>query len=1159
VAAPAVAVSVATEQAVTGSDDELILPSRYSLYHSRFCHQGVEKTRAVSNLYKLKIHIKQKALKRLCRHCLNGSGRRTRIHTKNASTRSYKPATRFGERLHVDLSAPVTAKQVNKRRYRIPTTGGNIYALVIIDEYTSYTWLYLLPYKSCAANRIKELVLLLAASEGVAVGEIHSDGGTEFINKELETLSHTSGFRLTYTTTDTPQHNSYAERQIGKVFAGIRSVLSESGAPLGLWGEAALFVVYVLNRTPLNKLGGKTPYHKAREREPDISKIRVFGCDVSVRRPGHQHSTLDMLFADGIYLGVNEAQNAYNILVPGTRTYVVSRDVRFNESSFTLIRKYHTEHSPVSSRYLFNAGPGEHEQELTLVTAPAVQPDTVPVSMGNVEDTSGDTELTNNVSDPEANDDSFGPPQVVTEGTAHEYHDESNPNDHGYVDPPEYHTSESEDEADSALTSSSSSSDFSPYPTGTVADTGAHNVRTSTDIISYPNDTSVQVHLPTVPPPVVTRSGRTVKAVKQYGRPDEGDYLMSMEVIPFTHASLSSDMRLQSLKVIGKLEGKLAVADPATYSQAMKRGDAPEWRRALLEEMRSLRDNGAWVLVPPPSKDQRATIMRGKWVFKTKCDANGRVVRYKCRFVCKGFMQIYGVDYFDTYAPVAAFKSIKLILCIAAIRDLECKQYDVETAFLNAEMDVPVYVHQPEGFVDKEHPHHVCLLKRALYGLKQAPLLWYEELYSTMVAIGYTRSIVDLCIFYKIGTIKLPSGNTQSSTTVSIFILVSVYVDDIVVAYSRDSKDQWLHDVDELANKYKMKDLGDINWILNMAVTRDRTKRSITLSQEPYINSMLDKFKMTQCKPAKTPTLQKDLNLPLDGTEAVQLALEGPEHEQYRSIIGSLMYAANATRIDIAFTVGALARHLAKPFRHHYTAAMHVLRYLAGTKTYCMQFKPDGVSGVSGDLTSDKVLLGYSDANWANDIAKRKSTTGAIVMYHGNPISWVSKMQDCVAQSTAEAEYIALSVCVKEILWYRKWLHDVLGEDVCDIPTMVDNQPAISIASNTSASSPVTKHISIRYNFVKEEVRVGTIALHYCSTQHQLADILTKGLDTTLHQSFTKQLLLSTAPSVTNIGKSSAPALSNYTVTFDNQWEHQSGHCSNYRQCNHEQQNGKCK
>ncbi len=182
-------------------------------------------------------------------------------------------------------------------------------------------------------------------------------------------------------------------------------------------------------------------------------------------------------------------------------------------------------------------------------------------------------------------------------------------------------------------------------------------------------------------------------------------------------------------------------------------------------------------------------------------------------------------------------------------------------------------------------------------------------------------------------------------------------------------------------------------------------------------------------------------------------------------------------------------------------------------------------------------------------------------MYNGNPISWVSKMQDCVAQSTAEAEYIALSACVKEVLWYRKWLHDVLGEDVSGIPTMVDNQPAIAIASNTSASSPVTKHISIRYNFVKEEVRYGTIALQYCNTQLQLADILTKGLDTTLHQSFTKRLLLSTAPSVAQSEKASKSidnAKSNYTVTFDNNLNQRTRYCDRYPQCNHKQQNGNC-
>ena len=359
--------------------------------------------------------------------------------------------------------------------------------------------------------------------------------------------------------------------------------------------------------------------------------------------------------------------------------------------------------------------------------------------------------------------------------------------------------------------------------------------------------------------------------------------------------------------------------EPKQYRDAIRSPEVVEWKKAMKDEMDSMERLGVWKIV---SRPKGASTLKGRWVYKNKLGDNNQLIRRKARFVAKGYEQIYGRDFFETHSPVAKMKSIKLILSLVAHLDLELYQIDFDTAFLNADVEEDIYMEQPEGF-HTGSTDMVCKLIKSIYGLKQASRNWNLEIDSFMKTIGYTPLISDSCVYLK---------QTQSDR----FILLSLYVDDTIVACDTKDKSVWESDKKAIAAQYAIKDLGECEWILNMKVTRDRTNRTMTLSQEAYIERIIREFNMENVKPASTPASVSDLYLPIDGTDP-QL-LDKKQSIQYQSIVGALLYAANITRIDIAFIVGQLCRYSSKPCIHHMQAATHVFRYLKRTTAACLIF-----------------------------------------------------------------------------------------------------------------------------------------------------------------------------------------------------------------------------
>ena len=475
-------------------------------------------------------------------------------------------------------------------------------------------------------------------------------------------------------------------------------------------------------------------------------------------------------------------------------------------------------------------------------------------------------------------------------------------------------------------------------------------------------------------------------------------------------------------------------------------------------EYQSLKENDTWDLVELPSGHKPIGC---KWVFKTKHDKNGKIERFKARLVAKGYAQKYGVDYNETFSPVVRFSSIRALLAFAVQNEMLVHQMDVVTAFLNGNLKEDIYMEQPPGYTQPGRENLVCKLKKSLYGLKQSPRCWSTAFREHLESNQFKQSAADPCVFVR-----------SEETHVTI---IAVYVDDLIIITKTPEKMEEVKT--SLAARFKMKDLGKLHYCLGITIEQDDEKKCLWLHQRQYISTILEKYGLSQAKPATTPA---DINVKLTKDDEVSKAVDPV---QYQSMVGSLLYAATATRPDIAHAVGVVSKFNARPSEAHLTAVKRILRYLKKTVDLAIKY----------EKKEDTVLVGYSDADWAGDQDDRHSTTGNLFVMSGSPVSWLSKKQPMVSLSTSEAEYVALSSATQEAVWLRRLFDDLQANLKEPTVVMEDNQGAIAMAKNP-VSHHRTKHIDIRYHYVREAVQEGVINLHYCPSEKMVADILTKSL-----------------------------------------------------------------
>lgn len=489
--------------------------------------------------------------------------------------------------------------------------------------------------------------------------------------------------------------------------------------------------------------------------------------------------------------------------------------------------------------------------------------------------------------------------------------------------------------------------------------------------------------------------------------------------------------------------------DPQSFDEAMSRPDKSKWLIAINEELKSLSKCNVWSLVDRPTNKN---IVSNRWVLRIKRNPDGTISRYRARLVARGFSQIHGLDYHDTYAPTSSMSIIRLLFSFAAVEELNITQFDVKTAFLYGDLEEEVFMSQPQGFDDNSGK--VWKLHKSLYGLKQAPRQWSQKFTDSLLQLKLRVSTEDKCVVFRTEPL----------------VIVCIYVDDgIVMAKQQEEIDQIINLLRQRFEIHVM----DATTFLGFQISK-LSSSHIILHQESYVNKIVQKFGFNNQKVERSPIS------PVNGTDD-----DAPLDKSipYREMIGSLLYAAISTRIDIAFAVGKASRSVASPTVSDLQLVTRIFRYLNGEPDLGLSYRSDRHDG----------LVTYCDADYAGCNKTSRSTTGLIVMFGGAPIHWQSSRQEIVTTSSTEAETVSLCTAVKDSLWLFNFATELGIINQTTIDVYCDNTSAISLASNQKCAKR-TKHLRARFAFLQEQVQNKVIKISHVKSNLQLADMLTKSI-----------------------------------------------------------------
>ncbi|MBW0460659.1 hypothetical protein O181_000374 [Austropuccinia psidii MF-1] len=499
------------------------------------------------------------------------------------------------------------------------------------------------------------------------------------------------------------------------------------------------------------------------------------------------------------------------------------------------------------------------------------------------------------------------------------------------------------------------------------------------------------------------------------------------------------------------------LGDPASYRQAIRSDNADQWLQAIRKELCTMSELNVWEIVPIP---KHTKLIGTTWVFKTKRDEHNTILEHKARLCAQGFSQTHGVDFSKTFAPTGRLNSLRTLISFAASHNLKFEQLDIKSAFLNAPLEEDVFLSIPQGLdLDKQTS---CLkLHKAIYGLRQAPRAWYNRLSNWLAMTGFKAAVSDPCVFHR-----------KDNCPIWIF----VHVDDIAI-FGKDL-DKFKKEIEQ---EFKTKLLGQANLLLGIKIHHDID--SIRLTQEHYVESVLDLYGMNDCRSVATPLIP---NEHLEAATSNELDEFEKSNLNYRSAIGSLSYISTATRPDISYAVSALSQFLEKPGMNHWKAFMHVLRYLRGTSSMCISYK----RGIIHEAVA------YSDADWGNCRVTRRSVSGYLILLNEGLVIWKTKKQPTVSLSSAEAEYKSLCNLASEVLWFQQFCEELeLTNTSQPMKIYEDNQGCIDTAnSDCNANSRRMKHVEIQLHFIREVIKNSKILLVYTPTAAMLADFLTKSV-----------------------------------------------------------------
>ncbi|GJT01316.1 putative ribonuclease H-like domain-containing protein [Tanacetum coccineum] len=920
--------------------------------------------------------------------------------------------------LHMDLFGPTSIRSIDHKYY----------CLVITDDYSRFCWVFFLEHKDETYSILKNFINLVENQLNKKVKAIRCDNGTEFKNAHIIEFCGSKGIKRDYSNARTPQQNGVAKRKNKTLIEAARTMLADSKLPTMFWTEAVRTACYVLNRVLVTSPHNKTPYALLTGNIPSVSHFKPFGCHVTILNTSDHLGKFDGKADEGYIVRYSVSNRAYRVYNVHNKRVEETMNLRYLEEKPNVQGLGHEWYFDLD--YLTDTLGYKHVQ--ANQSACTQEASTNPAGTQDADsDSECDEQVINipfysshNLQEAEPKDTSSDEGDDSPYDFAEEIFQQELARLKGQVKRATSDVKDAEELQQKARTKT--------VPPGSIlVPTGSIKIPSDGTTISLGN-----VSVPTggVPVPIgsPTNSFFNDEPTTRFPSPsdlgnnepslgifssssyddefgaDLNNLASTVEVSPVATKRINT-IHPQSLiigdhtsavqtrsKVNKTPTGEsafisyihdqqrnnhtdfqhclfacfLSQVEPRTVAQAL---EDPSWVDAMQEEMPQFKFQSVWVLVDLP-EDKYA--IGTKWILKNKRDARGIVVRNKARLVAQGHRQEEGIDYDEVFAPVARIEAIRLFLAFASYLGFMVYQMDVKSAFLYGRIDEEVYVTQPKGFVDPQHPKKVYKVVKALYGLHQAPRAWYATLSTFLLKHGYRRGTIDKTLFLKKHKRDI--------------ILVQVYVDDIIFG---STKKAWCDEFEALMKgEFEMSAMGELTFFLGLQV--QQRPDGIFINQDKYVQEILKKFDLECVRTATTPyeaPKPKSKNEP-DSPVNVHL---------YRSMIGSLMYLT-ASRPDIMFAVSACSRNQVTPTTSNLEAVKKIFKYLKGQPI--------------------RVVIGFIESH----LLCLKLIVTVIMLGQtriGNPqlvgcqflgrrlISWQCKKQTIVATSSTEAEYVAAANC----------------------------------------------------------------------------------------------------------------------------------------------------
>ena len=949
-------------------------------------------------------------------------------------------------RLDTDLQGPIT-----------PTSlGGARFLQIIVDPATGYVFQKALQFKSDAADFIIETCLYVETQFGIKVKTLRSDNGGEFVNEALDTFAKKHGIVQELTIPHSPQQNGRAE-VIGKLITeATRTQLIQSGFPKETWAEAAAYATALRNfiATTRHSVVAISPFERVFGKPPPLHLLKVYGCRALYHIPKPFRAKMDPKAREGTMAGIDLA-DGWRIRTADNKI-VRTRTAFFFEDTFPA-------RTPLLAQHI-------------TTTAKAVNPEDFETF------TDSDDEK------PEVPDQAVAvPDQAVAEP------------DQDFAEP-------AQEVADPAQVAAPKQASAGSRPKAWKD--GNLQAAEFDRIAAQPKHAS----------------GRPQRDRNLYRSSKPAYYAHIFRPSqPYFDQHVSKDLGLQPLRQRGHVQGWRPIehnifnedrttrwnfyesdddeamvfaanstSTPRNIKEALAphRPDRAEWIKACNRELGDHKRFETFTLVEPSEAAGRV-VLDTMWAFKTKQNGDRRA-----RWCIKGFQQQPGVDYdtFEVYAPTLKHTTFRSLLAVAAQRDLDYWKIDIVGAFQQTKMALVqknfthVYAQQPPGFEVKGKEHHICKITAAIQGLRQASRVFHEQYIKVLKDMGFTVSDADESLYHYFDADEPAEAHC------------AIHVDDNNVISTPLSKLQ-ARLLKTLKSNFELTLEIEPKLALGITIARDRENGIFYLSQPELIQKIIDLADMRSATSVPTPAPGGAVFSKLD-SPTTQEDKDYMSTKPFRSMLACMLYLTNVTKAEVMHTANKLAGFVNNPGRAHWKLLQHAVRYLIGSKNHALiigkHMHPENLTVLKTcqnlNVNPETFLHVMTDSDFAADESKH-SHGCHVIMYGGSLVSWQSCLQSCISLSTAEAEYIAASTAAKEVAWIIRLYAGFKAFDPKQpLAIFTDNQAAMAIAESQGLNRR-TRHIEVRYHYIREHVQRKSIKLHYIPSAENTADIGTKTLE----------------------------------------------------------------